>query len=152
MREGACLRTSRLARCSRVPSAAPHGAVLRRAKAKCERTLHLERRPLEPSIQTYSAITMPFWGSARYFWSWMTNQQPIRKITRAQRLTFAVFETMVERACETISCCYLLSPIAQQFVTMASVLCVGVAACCVNVLGLRLLLLQSDCSKEERGK
>jgi hypothetical protein len=30
-------------------------------------TLHFERRPLEPSIQMYSAITLPFCGSLRYF-------------------------------------------------------------------------------------
>ena len=30
-------------------------------------TLHFERTPLEPSIQTYSAMTLPFCGSLRYF-------------------------------------------------------------------------------------
>ena len=30
-------------------------------------TLDLERTPLEPSIQTYSAMTLPPWGSLRYF-------------------------------------------------------------------------------------
>lgn len=32
-------------------------------------TFDFERRPLEPSIQTYSAMTWPFWGRLRYFWS-----------------------------------------------------------------------------------
>ena len=32
-------------------------------------TFDLERIPLEPSIQTYSAMTAPFWGRSRYFLS-----------------------------------------------------------------------------------
>lgn len=32
-------------------------------------TLHLDRVPPDASIQTYSAITEPFWGRLRYFWS-----------------------------------------------------------------------------------
>jgi hypothetical protein len=32
-------------------------------------TFDLERMPLEPSIQTYSAMTLPFWGRSRYFLS-----------------------------------------------------------------------------------
>ena len=32
-------------------------------------TFDLERTPLEPSIQTYSAMTAPFWGRSRYFLS-----------------------------------------------------------------------------------
>jgi hypothetical protein len=30
-------------------------------------TLHLERTPLAPSIQTYSAMMAPLWSSFRYF-------------------------------------------------------------------------------------
>lgn len=40
-----------------------------KTKKKKELTLDLERMPLEPSIQTYSAMTLPFWGRSRYFCS-----------------------------------------------------------------------------------
>jgi hypothetical protein len=36
----------------------------------CWLTLHLERTPLEASIQTYSAMTLPFCESLLYFSSW----------------------------------------------------------------------------------
>ena len=36
-----------------------------RGKPMKSRTLHFERVPLELSIQTYSAMTLPFWSSLR---------------------------------------------------------------------------------------
>ena len=38
-------------------------------KWKKKLTFDFERMPLEPSIQTYSAMTAPFWGKSRYFLS-----------------------------------------------------------------------------------
>lgn len=41
----------------------------RNRKAGIKLTFDFERMPLEPSIQTYSAMTAPFWGRSRYFLS-----------------------------------------------------------------------------------
>lgn len=58
-----------------------------------------ERKPLVPSIHTYSAIHEPFWSSCMYFMS--CNESATSSAngkTRFQRLTFEVFETVVDSA------------------------------------------------------
>jgi hypothetical protein len=68
---------------------------------KLERlTLDFERTPLEPSIQTYSAMMAPFWGRSMYFLSCTSVLEMVGKAREQVQLTFAALETMVEFACE----------------------------------------------------
>jgi hypothetical protein len=65
-------------------------------------TFDFERMPLEPSIHTYSAMTLPLWGRERYFWSCKSRISKVRRGTRVAELTLAVLEMIVEEACK---CC-----------------------------------------------
>jgi hypothetical protein len=61
-------------------------------------TLHFERRPLEPSIHTYSAMTLPFCSSFRYFWSCGCALAKARLRQSRVVLTLAVLEMIVDSA------------------------------------------------------
>ena len=63
-------------------------------------TLDFERIPLEPSIQTYSAMILPFCPRARYFWSWTRYVSTLRQRDgQVIQLTPAALEIIDDPAC-----------------------------------------------------
>ena len=87
-------------------------------------TLHLERTPLEPSIQTYSAMMAPLWSSFRYFSScenvnklqkWLLQGKTLKSGCFGAKLTLAVLELIVDSAYDWESARVLPSVAVSRF-------------------------------------
>jgi hypothetical protein len=76
--------------------------LIRKKRWRDKLTLVFERTPFEPSIQTYSAMTLPFWSSFAKRWTWREEHDQLALSSGSlleEKLTFATLEITAESAC-----------------------------------------------------